>query len=504
MDFEGLWYECNDLDTNTSVEQCECEQECARFLKPLSSLNQKALNQLREADFINSSNEWLLLRDKHIAYLLKSLQGLSKHFITLDASKPWILYWVTHGLYLLGHDLDEHDTIRLYDTLKHIQNSYSSNNNNNNNNNNNSSSSSSSSSSGGGFGGGPSQLSHAAPNYAAVLALCTIAYSHSSSSSSSDLSSEMIYDLIDRKGMYKWFLSLKDDTTGGFRMHKDGEIDARASYTVLSISRILNILTNELKHGVKEYLLSCQTYEGGFGGEPFNEAHGGYNFCALAGLYILNAINECDENAQEQWLLMRQMKLEGGFQGRTNKLVDSCYSFWQGAACAMISRWKDNVSDVILPNNYNNNNINNNNNNNSNGSSNSGSNENGDEMVVDVGVSINSPTSHNGHMSFNQLLLQRYILLCSQQTTGGLRDKPGKSRDYYHTCYSLSGLAISQRTPPNKNNNSSDGEVFVYGDACNLVNNTNPIFNIGEEALSQAVEYYSKKGSCCTHAALLS
>ena len=23
------------------------------------------------------------------------------------------------------------------------------------------------------------------------------------------------------------------------------------------------------------------------------------------------------------------MRLEGGFQGRTNKLVDSCYSFWQ-------------------------------------------------------------------------------------------------------------------------------------------------------------------------------
>ena len=24
------------------------------------------------------------------------------------------------------------------------------------------------------------------------------------------------------------------------------------------------------------------------------------------------------------------MRLEGGFQGRTNKLVDACYSFWQG------------------------------------------------------------------------------------------------------------------------------------------------------------------------------
>ena len=28
---------------------------------------------------------------------------------------------------------------------------------------------------------------------------------------------------------------------------------------------------------------------------------------------------------------MKQMSFEGGFQGRTNKLVDGCYSFWQGA-----------------------------------------------------------------------------------------------------------------------------------------------------------------------------
>ena len=29
---------------------------------------------------------------------------------------------------------------------------------------------------------------------------------------------------------------------------------------------------------------------GGFGGEPGNEAHGGYNFCALASLLILNQV----------------------------------------------------------------------------------------------------------------------------------------------------------------------------------------------------------------------
>ena len=47
-----------------------------------------------------------------------------------------------------------------------------------------------------------------------------------------------------------------------------------------------------MAEGVGEYLLSCQTYEGGFGGEPGNEAHGGYNFCTLAGLLILGMVRD--------------------------------------------------------------------------------------------------------------------------------------------------------------------------------------------------------------------
>lgn len=54
------------------------------------------------------------------------------------------------------------------------------------------------------------------------------------------------------------------------------------------------MLTPELIYGVKEFILSCQTYEGGFGGRPCTEAHGGYTFCAVACLSILNALNECD------------------------------------------------------------------------------------------------------------------------------------------------------------------------------------------------------------------
>lgn len=51
------------------------------------------------------------------------------------------------------------------------------------------------------------------------------------------------------------------------------------------------------------------------------------------------------------------MRLEGGFQGRTNKLVDACYSFWMGGTFAIINAildWKGELfdSDTWLFNQY--------------------------------------------------------------------------------------------------------------------------------------------------------
>ena len=53
----------------------------------------------------------------------------------------------------------------------------------------------------------------------------------------------------------------------------------------------------------------CQGYEGGFGGEPGNEAHGGYAFCAFAALVILGRHVDADLDALEvsiryHWLLL--------------------------------------------------------------------------------------------------------------------------------------------------------------------------------------------------------
>lgn len=35
----------------------------------------------------------------------------------------------------------------------------------------------------------------------------------------------------------------------------------------------------------------CQTYEGGIGGYPGNEAHGGYTFCGVAAMVLMGKIN---------------------------------------------------------------------------------------------------------------------------------------------------------------------------------------------------------------------
>lgn len=45
---------------------------------------------------------------------------------------------------------------------------------------------------------------------------------------------------------------------------------------------------------------------------------------------------------------------------------------------------------------------------------------------------------------FDSRASQEYILICCQHNDGGLLDKPGKPRDIYHTCYTLSGLSVAQ------------------------------------------------------------
>lgn len=396
--------------TTTSKEQQDCEIKCNAFFVNVQEYSRSTREEMKKSGLLGEKDEIRLLREKHVAYLKKNLGQLSSSFACLDASRPWMIYWILQALFLLNEEPVERypDVVS---TLRSMQNDS------------------------GGFGGGPQQLSHFAPTYAAVLSLCIIG-------------TDEALSIIDRTAMYKFMLDMKDPVTKGIRMHRDGEIDTRSIYTCLVVARVLNILTPELCDGVAEYLLSCQTYEGGFGGEPFNEAHGGYNFCAFAALLILGRARECDVSAQKRWLLKMQTQFEGGFRGRTNKLVDACYSFWQGGAFAVLRLVELGLSDI------------------------------GDCLEIKE-----SEKSALFDADMNNEALQKYIIHCAQQPEGGLRDKPGKGRDFYHSCYALSGLSIAQHY--------HQGDKLCYGDKSNMLNRTSAVYNIGVNRLKHSLNYFS-------------
>ena len=380
--------------TASSEEQAQVEKNCLKMYKIYNS---------RDGELSFSQKNLVLERDKTIKFLKKGLLNLSEGYECLDSSRPWILYWILHSLELLDYHVTDQEQIdAIIDFLGRCQNSK------------------------GGFGGGPGQISHLAPTYAAINALCI-------------LGTEEAYKVIDRQKLVQWMNTLRLDD-GSFLMHEDGEVDIRGVYCALSVAKLTNIYSPELFKNTSQWVLSCQTYEGGFGGAPGMEAHGGYAFCGFAALVLLGKGHLCDLENLLRWATNRQMSLEGGFQGRTNKLVDGCYSFWQGG---------------IFP-------------------------------ILHVVLS-------QGELAPNNLLfsigsLQEYLLICCQDSRGGLIDKPGKSRDFYHTCYTLSGLSVAQ----NLHTLNEKGEVkkCIVGQNENEITPTHPLYNIGLDSAIAASKFF--------------
>ncbi|MCD9558772.1 hypothetical protein HAX54_016389 [Datura stramonium] len=410
-----------------------------------------------------------LQRDKHFDYLTRGLRKLGPSFSVLDANRPWISYWTLHSLALLGESIDaklENDAI---DFLTRCQDKD------------------------GGYGGGPGQMPHLATTYAAVNSLIT-------------LGSPKALSSINREKLYTFLLRMKD-TSGGFRMHDGGEVDVRACYTAISVANILNIVDDELIHGVGNYILSCQTYEGGIAGEPGAEAHGGYTFCGLAAMILINEVNRLDLPRLIDWVVFRQ-GVEGGFQGRTNKLVDGCYSFWQGAVAFLIQRLNLVVHEQLgLSNDLG-----------TESADDSSESELSDEEEHLEGTSSHveetCPLGQEGQENasdttkkadigyefinrpiamrplFDSMYLQQYVLLCSQ-IDGGFRDKPGKGRDHYHTCYCLSGLSIAQYSWTNE---ADDPPLHrdVFGPySRNLLEQIHPLFNVELDRYYEARKFFS-------------
>lgn len=400
--------------------------------KKIENMIQQIFDKYNYTTGLQFEEDFEIFRDNHLKFVNRHISGLSGGYKSIDSGLPWFAYWSLNIFYIFGMNSYEmskeiKDQFILY--LKDLQHPD------------------------GGFCGYAKGNQHIISNYAAILAIVV-------------LDCKEAYDIVDRKAMKKFLMSMKNtnfnndntlrDRNGtflvtkpskdcseykfnfpnSFEAHKNGENDLRTIYCSLIAAYVLNLIDDQFLEGIVGNISACQTFEGGLGPEPFSEAHGGYNFCGMAVLILLNSLDSIDIERELRWLVNRQMKVEGGFQGRTNKLVDSCYSFWQGAVFNML-------------------------------------------IMHDK-----ERFSYDAEMLYDQLAVQAYIGMACQIEKGGIVDKPGKGPDLFHTNYAGSGYALSQRT--------TNDEILLnlsYHESTELTL-MNPIFCVPQSKLNRALKYF--------------
>ena len=114
--------------------------------------------------------------------------------------------------------------------------------------------------------------------------------------------------------------------------------------------------------------------------------------------------------------------------------------------------------------------------------------------------------THTPHTHTCVQALLDYIMVCCQCKTGGLRDKPGKGRDYYHTCYCISGASVAATMlPPPAAPPVTDADAAAAGGTPQVANPnqvevpaewrsmrvTNPVYNVAADKVERAMAYFS-------------
>ncbi|POR34414.1 Protein farnesyltransferase subunit beta [Tolypocladium paradoxum] len=454
------------LETETSRLQDETIEECLPFLLTGEG-----------HDYRNAHGIPHLYRDRHVKFLQKQLGNLPSMFKSADPSRPWIFYWCLAGLSLLGEDVDSYRS-RLIETVRPMQNET------------------------GGFAGGFGQTSHLATTYATVLSLALVG-------------GDDAYEVVDRRSMWKWLCSLKQPD-GGFQMAVGGEEDVRGAYCAAVIISLLNIpldlspdspacaaghtglfsgLGEWAKRTREEYrqsrawkpmahtpsapwdasrswILHIDPFRGR---SPALSTHDAPStrVATWHGLHtdVPRPVRYLHVPRLLSWLSARQYAPEGGCSGRTNKLVDGCYSHWVGGCWPLI--------EATL---------------------------NGPEGPATEPADHPPMQANDSFFSRNALI--RYILCCAQDLSarGGMRDKPSKYSDAYHTCYVLSGLSTAQHdcrlVSARADETMMDGDVWTVSplvqddqifDEEDRVGTMHPAYAIPQHKVGDCQKYFASK-----------
>lgn len=209
-----------------------------------------------------------LARQQHLSYLYRNIRRLPSGYTGADSTRPWLVYWTVQSMSLLDEVMEVNLARACVDFLYTCQHET------------------------GGFGGGPLQRAHLATTYSSIASLSILA-------NHPELKHRDVFAPLNRDALRQYLMRCKHDS-GRFKVSADGESDTRGAYCALAsaaLAGLFHVTEEERKsgaqvecalwHNTAQWIARCQTYEGGFGGEPNNEAHGGYSYCALSALSII-------------------------------------------------------------------------------------------------------------------------------------------------------------------------------------------------------------------------
>lgn len=194
-----------------------------------------------------------------------------------------------------------------------------------------------------------------------------------------------LYDAVDTLNVDKvveYVRSLQQDD-GSFYGDKWGEVDTRFSFCAVACLSLLGRLDAIDVDATIEFVVTCMNFDGGFGCRPGSESHAGQIYCCVGTLAITGHLHHINADLLGWWLCERQLP-SGGLNGRPEKLPDVCYSWWVLASLKIIGKihWIDKEK------------------------------------------------------------LEKFILACQDEETGGIADRPGDVVDPFHTLFGVCGLSL--------------------------------------------------------------
>lgn len=150
----------------------------------------------------------------------------------------------------------------------------------------------------------------------------------------------------------------KCNIDGEFRPQNwDCEHDLRYTYTSIAILKLLELNPNDYldSYRIMEKINQYKSYEGGYSMEINGESNGiisihlaGLTYCAISSIIMMN--KEVDNPHLIKWLINRQTAL--GYNGRTNKGPDTCYSYWALSTLSILGHFDlvdvDSTVDFLL------------------------------------------------------------------------------------------------------------------------------------------------------------